>query len=119
MSWCGGPTAACRPAWTHGQRISNTLKGKDLGEEVGAEHAGHHLSAEAVLVRMTLQERHGEASQPAQVVAQGPLAGAALVLAEVHVQHPVHRLDPPVAAHRFAEPLAAKVAAAEVIPHLV
>src|SRR5829696_10163886 len=103
----------------HGQRISNTLKGKDLGEEVGAEHAGHHLSAEAVLVGMTLQERHGEATQPAQIVAQGPLAGPAVVLAEVHVQHPVHRLDPPVAAHRLAEPLAAEIPTAEIIAHLV
>src|SRR3954464_440338 len=68
---------------------------------------------------MALQEGHGEAPQPAQVVAQGPLAGATVVLAEVHVQDPVHRLDPPVAADRLAEPLAAEIAGAEVVPHLV
>src|SRR5690349_17226075 len=68
---------------------------------------------------MTLQEGHGEASQPAQVIAQGPLPGPAVVLAEVNVQHPVHRLDPPMATDRFRETLAAEIAAAEVIPHLV
>src|SRR5512135_3843988 len=68
---------------------------------------------------MALQECHGEASQPAQIVAQRPLAGAAVVLAKVHIQHPVPRLDPPVAAHRFAEPLPAEIAAAEVVAYLV
>ena len=37
----------------------------------------------------------------------------------VHVQHPVHRLDAPVPAHRLAEPLAAQVPAQDVVPHLV
>src|SRR5512142_1540268 len=67
---------------------------------------------------MTLQERHSEAAQPAQVVAQGPLAGPALVLAEVHVQDPVHRLDAPVAADRLAEALAAEVVTAQIVAHL-
>jgi hypothetical protein len=86
---------------------------------VRIDHAGHHLSAETILVGMALQERHGEPPEPAQVVAQGPLAGAAVVLPEVHVQHPVHRLDAPMAADRFAEPLAAERAAAEIMAHLV
>ena len=77
------------------------------------------FAAEAVLDGMTLQKRHREASQPTQVVAQCALAGAAVVLAEVHVQHPVHRLDAPVAAHRFAEPLAAEITAENVVPRLV
>src|SRR5260370_721894 len=68
---------------------------------------------------MTLQERHSEPPQPAQVVPQGSLASAVLILAKVHVQHPVHRLDAPVPAHRFTKPLAAEVATAEIITHLV
>src|ERR1700733_5200122 len=86
---------------------------------VGVEHAGHHLSAKALLVRVPLQQRHRKASQPAQVGAQSPLAGPAVVLAEVDVQHPVHRLDPPVAAYGLREPLAAEAATAEIITHLV
>src|SRR4051812_28607315 len=68
---------------------------------------------------MTLQERHGEPPQPTQVVAQGPIASAALIFAEVHVQDPVHRLDAPVATDRFAESLAAEIAAAEIVTYLV
>src|SRR5215203_4279259 len=68
---------------------------------------------------MTLQEGYGEATQPAQVVAQGPLAGATVVLAEVHVQHPVHRLDSPMTTHRLAETLAAEIPAEDVVPRLV
>src|SRR5271163_3992546 len=68
---------------------------------------------------MTLQHCHGEASQPTQVVAQSPLTSAAVILTEVHVKHPVHRLDPPVAAHRLREPLAAERTTAEIITHLV
>src|ERR1700689_3906229 len=68
---------------------------------------------------MALQQRHRKASQPAQVVAQSPLACAAVVLAEVYVQHPVHRLDPPVASHCLREALAAEGATAEIITHLV
>ena len=60
------------------------LYGQDLCQVVCVEHAGHHLPAEAILVGMTLQEGHGESTQPAQVVAQGPLAGAAVVLAKVY-----------------------------------
>lgn len=92
---------------------------KNLCQVVGVEHAGHHLSTKAVLIRMTLQQRHGKASQPTQVVAQSPLARAAVVLVEVHVQHSVHRLDAPMASHRLREPLPAERTTAEIITHLV
>ena len=68
---------------------------------------------------MTLQQGHGEASQPAQIVAQRSFAGAAVVLAKVHIQHPVHRLDAPVTADRLAESLAAEITAENVVPRLV
>src|SRR3954470_5448971 len=95
------------------------LKSQDFREEVRVHHAPHHLTAEAVLDRMTLQERHCEAPQPTQVIAERALAGAAVVLAEGHVEHPVHRLDPPVTAYRLAEALAAEISAENVIPRLV
>jgi Transposase DDE domain len=102
-----------------GQRISMLLKSQDFREEGRVHHAPHHLAAETVFDRMTLQERHGEASQPTQVVAQRAFTGATVVFSEVHIQHPVHRLDAPVAAHRFAETLAAEITAHDVEPRLV
>ena len=64
---------------------------------------------------MALQQRHGEPAQPAQVVAEGAFAGATVVFAEGHVEHPVHRLDAPVAPHRLAESFAAQVAGGDVV----
>ena len=55
---CDGPTAIHR----QGQRISNMLYRQDLCQVVCVEHAGHHLSTEAVLVGMALQQGHGEAA---------------------------------------------------------
>ena len=46
-----------------------------------------HLAAKTVFDRMTLQKRHGEASQPAQFVAQRAFTGATVVFSEVHIQH--------------------------------
>ena len=57
--------------------------------------------------------------KPTQVVAQSPLSRPAVVLAKVHIQHPVHRLDPPVASHRLRETLAAQIATAQIKTHLV
>ena len=68
---------------------------------------------------MALQKAHGEASQPAQIVAKRSLACAAVVLAKVHIQYPVHRLDAPVTADRLAESLAAEITAENVVPRLV
>jgi hypothetical protein len=64
------------PNTDQGQRISMLLKGQDFREEGCVHHAPHHLAAETVFDRMTLQECHGEAPQPAQVVAECALTGA-------------------------------------------
>jgi transposase len=111
--------AAEDAAHGQGQRISMLLKSQDFREEARVHQAPHHLAAEAVLDRMTLQERHGEAPQPTQVVAKSPLAGAAVILPEVHVEHPMHRLDGPMAPYRLAEALAAEITAEDVVPRLV
>src|SRR3954465_15378222 len=65
-----------------------------------------------------LEERDGEAAQPTEIVSQRAFAGAAIVFPKSDIQGPVHRLDGPVAAHRFAEALAAQVTRADVIAHL-
>src|SRR6478736_3399848 len=96
-----------------------SLKSQDFREELGVHQAADHLAAKAVVDGMTLQERHREAPQPTEIVAKRPLARAAVVLTEGHVQHPVHRLDPPVPAHRLAEALAAEISAEDVEPRLV
>src|SRR4051794_5363894 len=96
---------------THGQRVSTSLKRQDFREELRVHHAPGHLAAKAILDRVTLQEGHREAPQPAQIVAQSAFSYAAVILAEVHVQHPVHRLDAPMAADGLAETFAAEVTA--------
>src|SRR5512143_1505070 len=96
-----------------------SLESQDFCEELGVHHATDHLASETIVHRMTLEKGHREAPQPAEIVAQGALPGAAVVLAEVHVQDPVHRLDAPVAADRLAEPLAAEITAEDVEPRLV
>jgi hypothetical protein len=63
---------------------------------------------------VAFQQRHRKPTQPVQVVAESAFAGAAVVLAEGDVEHPVHRLDGPVAALRLGEPFRAQVAGAEV-----
>src|SRR3982751_5383729 len=96
-----------------------SLKSQDFREELGIHHAAHHLAAEAVLDGMTLQKGHREAPEPTEIVAQRALARATVVLAEVHVQHPVHRLDAPMATNRLTETLAAEITAEDVEPRLV
>src|SRR5262245_51638746 len=96
-----------------------TLKSQDFREKLRVHQAPDHLAAKAVVDGMTLQERHREAPEPAEIVAQCPLARAAVVLAEGHVQHPVHRLDAPMTTNRFAEALAAEITAEDVVPRLV
>src|SRR3954468_21722744 len=88
------------PSSWQGQRISMSLESQDFREERRVHHATDHLAAKAVFDRVTLEQGHGEAPQPTEIVAQGTFASAALILAEVHVQHPVHRLDAPMTAHR-------------------
>src|SRR5574339_585744 len=102
-----------------GQRVSMSLRCQDFRQERRVHQATDHLAAEAVFDRMTLEKGDREASQPAKIVAQCALAGATVVLAEVHVQHPVHRLDAPMTAHRLAETLAAEIPAENVVPRLV
>src|SRR5262245_12740221 len=96
-----------------------SLNSQDFREELRVHQAADHLAAEAVVDGMALQEAHREAPQPAQIIAQRALARAAVVLAEVHVQHPVHRLDAPMTADRLAESLTAEIAAEDVVPRLV
>ena len=67
---------------------------------------------------MASHQRDGEAAQPTEIVSQRAFAGSAVVFAEGDVQGPVHRLDGPVAANRFAETLAAEVASADVVAYL-
>ena len=90
-----------------------------FGKELRVHHAPNHLAAEAVLDGMTLEQRHREASQPAQIVAKRSFTCAAVVLAKVHIQHPVHRLDAPMTANRLAESLAAEVTAENVVSRLI
>src|ERR687886_219507 len=71
----------------------------------------HRECGRARLWHLALQESHREASQPAQIVAQGAFSAAAVILAEVPAQHPVHRLDAPMAANGLAETFAAEVTA--------
>ena len=92
-----------------GQRVSMSLKCQDFRQERRVHQAADHLATEAVFDRMTLEEGDREALEPAEIVAQCGLPGATVVLAEVHVQYPVHRLDPPMTAHRLAESLAAEI----------
>src|SRR5674476_220046 len=101
------------------QRTSNSLKSQDFRKEVGVHHAPDHLSPKAVLDGMTLEKCHCKSPQPTEIVAQRSLASATVVLAKIHVQHPVHRLDSPMTANRFAEPLAAEIAAQNVVPCFV
>ena len=68
---------------------------------------------------MALQKRHCEASQPAQIIAKCSFACAAIVLTKINIQHPVHRLDAPMTANRFAESLAAEVSAENVVSRFV
>src|SRR5438445_615028 len=102
-----------------GQRISMWLKSKDFRQEVRVHHAAEHLSTKAVLDGMTLEQRHREASQPTEIVAECSLSRPALILAKGYVQHPVHRLDAPMAPDRFAESLATEVTAKDVVSRLV
>src|SRR5688572_7387348 len=82
---------------TQGQRTLSGYSGKDFGEKAFTPTCGLHLSAKAVFFRMLLEFAHSEASQPGEVVGQRSFAGPILVLAEVHVEHPVQRvLDSPV-----------------------
>src|SRR5674476_411986 len=101
------------------QRTSNSLKSQDFRKEVGVHHAPDHLSPKAVLDGMTLEKCHRESPQPTEIVAQRSFANATVVLAKVHVQHPVHRLDPPMTPNRFAESLAAEITAHNVVASLV
>lgn len=45
----------------HGQRVSNSSKGEDFGEEVRVHQAAEHLAAQAVVEGMALQESDSEA----------------------------------------------------------
>src|SRR5947207_13227567 len=92
-----------------GQRISNSVVGKHFGEKIGVVAAVEHFAAEAVLGRMALEKRHGEAAEPTEIVGQGAFAGAAVVLAKGHVQDPVHRLNAPMATNCFCETFAAHI----------
>jgi hypothetical protein len=47
---------------SHGQRTSNLIQGKDFGKEGRADHARIHFANEAVVGRVTLEKRDGEAS---------------------------------------------------------
>jgi hypothetical protein len=54
-----------------------------------------------------------------RLFAQRSFACAAIILAKVHIQHPVHRLDTPMTADRLAESLVIKAAAENVVSRLV
>src|SRR5258708_40144524 len=65
-------------------------------------------------------ERKGNATQPGQVLGRVPGASPTLVLPEDHVEHPVLPvLNAPVAADGARQPLYARLAAADVVGHLV
>src|SRR4051812_18785663 len=83
---------SCKTVTGQGQRVSNSLKSQDFGEEVRIHQAADHFAPDTILDGVTLEQRHREAAQPAQVVPQRALPGAAVILAEVDVQDPVQRL---------------------------
>jgi hypothetical protein len=68
---------------------------------------------------MSLEKADGEASKPAQIVAQRSLARPAVIFAKVHIQHPVHRLDAPMTADRLTESFATEITAENLVPRLV
>ena len=68
---------------------------------------------------MSLEKADGEPPQPAQIVAERSLSRPAVVLAKVHIQHPVHRLDAPMTADRLTESFATEITAENVVPRLV
>src|SRR6185295_6135811 len=80
--------------------------------------ATEEFSAQAIFLWMAFHQSDREAAQPTEIVGQCTLAGSAVVLAESDVQGPVHRLDGPVTANRFAVALAAEVATGDVIAYL-
>ena len=68
-----------------GQRISISVNCQDFRKELGVHYAPKHLASETVFEGMTLEQRHGEASEPAQIVAQCSFAGSAIVLPKGYV----------------------------------
>src|SRR5262245_40918583 len=70
-------------------------------EEVGVVPAGtHHLASHGVLFAVGAESIDAEAAQQSEVFGPVILAGAALVLAEDHVEAPMQAvLDVPVPAH--------------------
>ena len=64
---------------------------------------------------MALQQGDGEASQPTEVVTECSFSCATVVLAKIDIEHPMHGLDAPMSAHRFAESFSAEIATQDVI----
>jgi hypothetical protein len=91
---------------------------KDFGEAVGIHHAVDHLAALTVFDEMPFDESDCEASEPTEIVSEGPFAGAAVVLPEVDSQNPRHGVDSPVATDGFTKPLARKATVQDVEPGL-
>src|SRR5271166_1072018 len=119
MPFCATPNTSFRAGHAQGQRISISLNRQDFRKELRVHHAPNHLAAEAVFDRMALEKRHCEASQPAQIVAECSFTCAAVVLAKIDIQHPVHRLDAPMTANCLTKSLAAEVTAENVVSRLV
>ena len=101
-----------------GQRVLIRIEGKDFGKKCCAVSAGEHLAPDAVLGGMPLEEGYRKATKPAEVIAQGTLAGSAVVFAKRDIQDPMHGLNTPVTANRLRETLAAQITRADVVAHL-
>ena len=79
---------------------------KDFGQEVGIHQAADHLAALTVFDRMPFESSDCEAAEPTEIVTEGPLAGAAVVLPKVDIQNSMPGFDPPVATDSFTKSLA-------------
>lgn len=88
----------------HPGRKHESLTCEDGGPEIGADGGFEALALERQRGRLSLDEGEGGAPDHGKVAGGVIFAGAALVLAEVHVQEPVQIvLHAPMGAHGGAK----------------
>ncbi len=95
------------------------LKFQHFFEELRAETASKHFAPQAVFQRVLLQYAHREPTQPTQIVRHRTLPRAMIILPKSHIQHPVHRLDTPMAPHGFRKSLPTQIAGTHGIRHRI
>src|SRR3954470_15215065 len=81
------------------QLLQYTIAPQDFFEKTRVQSGGEALLGDALLGRVGLQEREGEAAEQSQVLSRVPLLHAVAILMEVHVELPMQViLNPPVVA---------------------